>query len=72
MSVIVDAFDDSWNVLAQPKQTSNKAVQLTLICQSHNFTQIHVCGVQNHFFTYFARIHFKYVLTIYKTVLTNS
>jgi hypothetical protein len=45
MSAIVDAFYDTWNVLAQPKQTSNKAVQLTLICQSHNFKQSNVYGV---------------------------
>jgi hypothetical protein len=62
-SVIVDAFDDTWNALAQPKQTSNKAVQLTAIWQSQSFTQNMYVVFGIIFLPTFARIHFDELCT---------
>jgi hypothetical protein len=63
MSVILDAFGNTWNVLAQPKQTFNKAVQLTPIWHSQNFTQIMYVVFGSFFLPTFARIPFDELCT---------
>jgi hypothetical protein len=60
------------NVLAQPKQTFNKAVQLPPICHNQNFTQIMYVVFGIIFYLHLLGYPLtNYVVTIYKTVLTS-